>query len=77
MEMKEICIVAPGKKKIWDKGPLKGPVKYKEIYAGSFTRKCIEFAEKFYKNSYCILSAKYGFLHGEEVLKYHIMSVFT
>ncbi|MGZ7134599.1 MAG: DUF6884 domain-containing protein [Methanobacterium sp.] len=66
--MKEICIVVPGKKKIWDK-TLKGPVKSKEIYTGSFTRKCIEFAEEFYKNSYCILSAKYGFLDGEEVIE--------
>lgn len=67
--MKEICIVAPGKRKIWDKNISDVSVKSRELYRGSFTRKCIVYAEKFYKNSYYILSAKYGFLDPDEVIK--------
>ena len=66
---KELCIVACGKKKIWDKNPNIGPIKSKKMYTGLFTKKCINYAEKFYKNSYCILSAKYGFLYPDEIIK--------
>jgi hypothetical protein len=67
--MNEFCIVACGKKKIWDKDISAGPVKSKDLYTGIFTRKCIEYAEKYYKKSYYILSAKHGFLHPEETVE--------
>jgi hypothetical protein len=67
--MGELCIVACGKKKIWDKDTSASPAKSKELYTGIFTRKCIEYAEKYYKKSYYILSAKHGFLHPEEIVE--------
>ncbi len=67
--MNELCIVACGKKKIWDKDSSVGSVKSKNLYTGIFTRKCIEYAEKYHKKSYCILSAKYGFLYPEEIVE--------
>ncbi len=60
--MKSLCIVPCGKKKIWDKNPYAGPVEAKDVYIGPFSIKCKEYAEKFYTDSWCILSAKYGFL---------------
>lgn len=66
--MKVLCIIACGKRKIWDENTFKGPVNAKELYTGSFTRKCVEYAEKFHKDSYCILSAKYGFLYPNETV---------
>lgn len=60
--MKSLCIIPCGKKKIWDKNPYAGPVEAKDAYIGPFSIKCKEYAEKFYANSWCILSAKYGFL---------------
>lgn len=61
-----LCIVPCGSLKIWDKKPYIGAVKARDVYIGSFTKTCIEYAEKFYPNSYVILSAKYGFLFPEE-----------
>ena len=69
MDNRKLCVVVCGKKKIWDENSNIGSVKSKDIYTGPFTRKCIEYAEKFYKNSYCILSAKYGFLYPDEIIK--------
>jgi len=66
--MKTLCIVPCGKRKIWDKKPELGPVKAKEAYIGVFTKKCMEYAEKFYPNSWCILSAKHGFLFPEDIV---------
>ncbi len=57
-----------GKRKIWDKNPNAGFVKAKDVYIGPFSIKCKEYAEKFYANSWCILSAKYGFIFPEEKL---------
>ncbi|HML04161.1 MAG TPA: hypothetical protein VK426_00160 [Methanobacterium sp.] len=67
--MNEICIVASGKKKIWDRNTPTGPVKSRELYKGLFTQKCIKYAEKFHKDSYYVLSAKYGFLLPEETIE--------
>lgn len=67
--MSVLCIISCGKQKIWDKDIKAGPIKSKDIYTGSFTKKCIEYAEKFYKDSYCILSAKYGLLFPDEIVK--------
>jgi hypothetical protein len=60
--MKTLCIISCGKRKIWDKDPNAGFVEAKSVYIGNFSVKCKEYAEKFYPNSWCILSAKYGFV---------------
>ncbi|MCZ3367375.1 MULTISPECIES: DUF6884 domain-containing protein [Methanobacterium] len=67
--MKSLCIIACGKKKIWDENPEKGPVKAENLYTGSFTRKCMQYAKKADFGSWCILSAKYGFLFPDEVVQ--------
>ncbi len=67
--MKTLCIVACGKRKIWDESPEKGPVKAQNLYTGSFTKKCIEYAKKSDFDLWCILSAKYGFLFPDEVVQ--------
>lgn len=57
-----LCVVTCGKKKIWDRHPVAGPTPAGGAYIGSLARKCIEYAEQFYPNHWCILSANYGFL---------------
>ena len=44
------------------------PTKAEDAYIGPFARTCIEYAKKFYPDSYVILSAKYGFLFPDEVI---------
>jgi hypothetical protein len=66
--MKTLCIVSCGKKKIWDEKPDAGPTKARDVYIGPFATKCIEYAEKFYPTSWCILSAKYGFLFPDDIV---------
>lgn len=67
--MGTLCIIACGKKKIWDEHPEAGSVAAENLYAGSFTRKSIGYAQKFHQDSWCILSAKYGFLYPNEVIQ--------
>jgi len=38
------------------------------VYIGPFAKKCREYAEKFYSTSWCILSAKHGFLFPDEIV---------
>lgn len=66
--MNVLCIVPCGKKKIWDIEPDTKSSKAKNAYVGTFANKCKEYAEKFYPYSWCILSAKYGFLFPDEVI---------
>jgi len=68
MKSDTLCIVGCGKSKIWDKNPDICPVKARDIYTGTFSKKCIEYAEKFHPNSWRILSAKYGFMRGDEII---------
>ncbi|MCD6411591.1 MAG: hypothetical protein J7L20_04100 [Thermoplasmata archaeon] len=63
-----LCVVPCGSLKIWDRNPNAGPVKARDVYIGNFAKTCIEYAEKFYPNSYVILSAKYGFLFPDEII---------
>ena len=56
--MKTLCIIPCGSKKIWDKYPDLGPQKARDVYIGPFAKKCREYAETFYGESFCILSAK-------------------
>ncbi len=64
----KLCVVPCGSLKIWNKNPNAGPVKARNVYIGNFARTCIEYAEKFYPDSYVILSAKYGFLFPDEII---------
>ena len=66
--MKSICIVPCGSQKIWDKNPKAGPTKAREVYIGPFAKKCRRYAEKFHTGSWCILSAKYGFLFPNDIV---------
>lgn len=68
-----LCIVPCGRQKIWDRYPYRGPTPAREAYIGPFSKKCIEYAERFYPHSYRILSARYGFLRPEqEIENYNI-----
>ena len=60
--MKTLCIVPCGSKKTWDRNPTAGPCNAKDVYIGPFANKCKEYAVTFHPTSWCILSAKYGFL---------------
>ena len=66
--MKVLCIIPCGNRKIWDKNPNAGPTKARDVYIGPFAKKCKEYAEKFYPSSWCILSAKYGFLFPDDIV---------
>jgi hypothetical protein len=66
--MKTLCIIPCGSKKIWDVNPNAGPTKAKEVYIGPFVKKCQQYAKTFYPNSWCILSAKYGFLFPDDMV---------
>lgn len=63
-----LVIVPCGKRKIWDLNPDLGPVKAREAYIGPFSKKCKEYAERFYPDSWVILSAKYGFLYPDDIV---------
>ena len=65
--MKTLCIVPCGSKKIWKKNPNAGPMKAKDVYIGPFASKCQQYAKHFYPESWCILSAKHGFLFHNEI----------
>ena len=64
--MKTLCIASCGKSKIWDKLPQAGPTPAKNVYVGPFSGACGRYAEKFHSGSWCILSAKYGFVFPDE-----------
>lgn len=66
--MKTLCIVPCGSKKIWKKNPNAGPMKAKDVYIGPFASKCQQYAKHFYPESWCILSAKHGFLFPNEII---------
>ena len=64
--MKTLCIASCGKSKIWEKLPQAGPTPAKNVYVGPFSGTCGRYAEKFHSGSWCILSAKYGFVFPDE-----------
>lgn len=66
--MKTLCIVPCGIKKIWDVSPMVGQCKAKDVYLGPFAKKCREYAATFYPTTWCILSAKYGFLFPDDIV---------
>jgi len=66
--MKTLCIVPCGNRKIWNKNPSAGSTKAEYVYIGPFSKKCREYAKKFYPSLWCILSAKYGFLFPNDIV---------
>jgi len=64
----QLCIVPCGKRKIWDKCPEAGPTAAKDVYIGTFAKKCREYAQKYHPTSWSITSAKYGFLFPNEII---------
>ena len=66
--MKTLCIVPCGKRKIWDQNPDAGPTKARFVYIGPFATKCREYAKMCYPSSWCILSAKHGFMFPNDVV---------
>lgn len=66
--MSTLCIVPCGNRKIWDKNPSAGPTKARYVYVGPFATKCREYAEMFYPSTWCILSARYGFLFPDDIV---------
>jgi len=63
-----LCVVPCGSAKIWDKYPKVGPTIAEKVYQGTFSKKCQDYAKKFYSDSWCILSAKHGFLMPNDVV---------
>jgi hypothetical protein len=66
--MKTLCVVPCGARKIWDDDPQTGPTMAAYVYIGSFSKKCQEYARRFYSGRWCILSAKYGFIGPAEII---------
>jgi hypothetical protein len=66
--MNTLCIVPCGKQKLWKSNPAAGPTPAREVYTGSYARKCQEYASVFYPSAYVILSAKYGFLWPNDLI---------
>lgn len=66
--MKTLCIASCGKSKIWDKRPQVGATPARNVYVGHFSGACGRYADKFYPESWCILSAKYGFVFPDELI---------
>ncbi len=65
-----LCIISCGGKKIWDgsSGRNAGPTPVRNVYTGNFARLNQKYAERFYPGSWCILSAKYGFLMPDDIV---------
>jgi hypothetical protein len=66
--VRTLCIVPCGSKKVWDVDPTTGPTCAKDVYVGPFASKCRAYAQRFFPSSWCILSAKYGFLFPEDIV---------
>jgi len=66
--MKTLCIVSCGGKKIWEKNQCAGPTEARFAYTGNFAKKCRQYAERFHPSSWCVLSAKYGFLFPDDII---------
>ena len=66
--MGTLCVVPCGGEKIWDDRPDAGPTPARLVYTGAFAATCREYAKRFYPSSWCILSAKHGFLLPDDIV---------
>ncbi len=65
-----LCVVTCGKLKIWNvrrSAPSRVPAR--EAYVGPLARLAIKYAERFFPDSWTILSAKYGFVLPDEMIE--------
>ena len=65
--MDKLCVVPCGQRKIWSQEPGRGPTPAVEVYVGSFSRLCREYAQRFF-DKWIVLSAKYGFLYPQDIV---------
>jgi hypothetical protein len=66
--MSTLCVISCGARKVWDDNPSAGPTKTRHVYTGPLSRKLRQYAEMFFPNCWCILSAKYGFLFPDDMV---------
>jgi hypothetical protein len=66
--MTTLCIVPCGKRKIWNISPDAGPQPARNVYIGPFATRCRMYAERFYGDSWVILSVKHGFLFPDDIV---------
>ncbi|MFS0837796.1 DUF6884 domain-containing protein [Paenibacillus sp. 1P03SA] len=67
MRSDTLCIIPPGKRKLWDRDPAHGPAPAKHAYTGTLNRKARAYAEAC-GYDWVILSAKHGFLMPEDTV---------
>jgi len=63
-----LCVATPSERRAWDSSP-DFPVRAGRAYTGGFSRKCQDYAERFYHGSWCILDPCHGFMWPEEVIR--------
>jgi hypothetical protein len=63
-----LCIASCGKAKVWNRNPNTGATKAEDVYIGRYSKSCIKYAKNFYPSSWCILSAKHGFLLPDDIV---------
>ncbi len=64
----EICIISCGAKKIWNTNPDTPKTRAKDAYIGPLFKKCKEYADTLYPESWYILSDKYGLIHPDTLI---------
>ncbi|SEG14975.1 DUF6884 domain-containing protein [Paenibacillus sp. UNC499MF] len=67
MKSDTLCIIPPGKRKLWDRDAAHGPAPAKDAYTGTLNRKARAYAEAC-GYDWVILSAKHGFLMPEDTV---------
>jgi len=63
-----LVVISCGKAKLWDRALGAGPHPAKDAYTGSLFRLCRRYAEARAPGAWAILSAKYGFLHPDDLI---------
>ena len=64
-----LCVISCGGKKIWKENKFAGPMPARHVYIGPYVRGNQQYAEMFYPENWCVLSAKYGFLLPEDIIE--------
>ena len=60
--MRVLCIVGASIRRVWDAQPNKGSVEARRAYTGALFRLAVRYAERFYPNSWVVLSPSMGYL---------------
>jgi len=64
-----LCVISCGGKKIWDEKEGVGPTPARDVYISHYVQGNQRYAEVFYPDDWCILSAKHGFLLPGDIVK--------